>query len=564
MSTSVSGHPGTDGDHGLQLQPTVSWPHTMTVGIPHLVEADLDLVTADGTPPAVWPFDEEEYAYTCLLAGGDYFSVWAVRDPSVVVHRFGGSYGPAQFVVTPKARQAADDGPDSRSLRLTILNPWGVPVNTYPLDVEVRPDGGEPRKGPTGTVPSPGSQQEQPGPADGQGGQARHVPQPPPEPVPDRDEHHRPVPDGATPPTRHDLPPTRNDARPVRSDRPPPGALNEQYGLVVLRRSRSGSLRYDRVPLFGPGAATGSTVGFTVRCLPADDHGTVFAILAESPFDPDAPPRLIAMRSAKVPAATYRLSAELVYPYPGHVRIDGLPVPVRDDPRLWEEIVADVPSRLPAGTGPAHLTGAIEISGDPAMVHQRIARISALFEHVAEASAETASYSVITYGPHSINRNTDRFPEIPATTLVWAAPIESALDTLGGLARHGALPLGYPSAAQLECVLAEFARRLTGREGHPVLVTAGVRPPHPSQTDPETHRIPCPWRHDGLVIRRWLEGNFPGMRFGAIRDSGPEDTLWEQLGSDVTNGGFHAPDFAARLGLTGQPVQLLPLPLLAG
>ena len=51
--------------------------------------------------------------------------------------------------------------------------------------------------------------------------------------------------------------------------------------------------------------------------------------------------------------------------------------------------------------------------------------------------------------------------------------------------------------------------------------------------------------------------------FGAIRDAGREDNLWEQLGRDITNGTFHAPDFAAELRLTGQPVQLLPLPLLA-
>ena len=111
MSAGVNGDPGTDDDHGLQLQPTVSWPRVMTVGRQYLVEVDLNLVTEDGTPPVVWPFDHEEYAYTCLLNGGEDFGLWAVHDASVVVHRFGGSYGPAQFVVTAKASKATDGTP---------------------------------------------------------------------------------------------------------------------------------------------------------------------------------------------------------------------------------------------------------------------------------------------------------------------------------------------------------------------------------------------------------------------------------------------------------------------
>jgi hypothetical protein len=297
----------------------------------------------------------------------------------------------------------------------------------------------------------------------------------------------------------------------------------------------------------------------------SDDYGTVFATFAGSPAAPDAPPRLLVMQSGKVPPGTYELTAELLHPYPGHVRLRGLPVTLRDDPRSWDEIAASVPPRLPPGIGPAHLIAAIEISGDRAMVLRRIERVTELFEHVAGASAEPTSYSVITYGPHHINSNRDTYPEIPVRTLALAVSVEPALDTLGGLAHHGALPRGYPFAAQLECVLAELAGRLTGREGRPVLVTAGARPPHPPRTDPETRHIPCPEHNDGLAIRSWLQDKHSGMGFGAIRDLGPdENNLWQQLGSDVTNGAFYAPDFATRLRLTGQPVQLLPLPLLAG
>jgi hypothetical protein len=557
ISAGVNGDPGTDGDHGLQLQPTVSWPHVMTVGRQYLVEVDLDLVTAAGTAPAVWPFDDEEYAYTCLLNGGEDFSLWAVHDASVVVHRFGGSYGPAQFVVTANAGRGTDDSRDSRSLRLTILNPWGVRIDTFVLGISVRLDDGDPLPEPTVDVLSSGSQN----------GTRPHLPDgrddpvtPPPALPPDLDGQ-----DNLAQQRDHPSEPPTDpgvDPPPFRSDQLATAALTEQYGLVALQRSRSGSLHFDHVPLFGPGADTGYTVSFTVRCLPSDNYGTVFATFAESPTDPDAPPRLLVMQSAEIPPGTYQLTAELLHPYPGHVRFHGLPVTLRDDPRSWDEIMAAVPLRLPAGTGPTHLIAAIEISGEPAMVLRRIQRVTALFEHVAEESAELTSYSVITYGPHHINSNRDTYPEIPVHTLAWAVSVESTLDTLDGLAYHGALPKGYPFAAQVECVLAELANRLTGREGRPVLVTAGARPPHPRHTDPETQYIPCPEHNDGLAIRSWLKGRHPGMGFGAIRDPGREDNLWEQLGSDVTNGPFYAPDFAARLGLTGQPVQLLPLPLL--
>jgi hypothetical protein len=149
-------------------------------------------------------------------------------------------------------------------------------------------------------------------------------------------------------------------------------------------------------------------------------------------------------------------------------------------------------------------------------------------------------------------------------TLEWEATAQSALDTLGALASRGALPKGYPHAAQLECVLAEVANRLTGREGRPVLVTAGARPPHPPFPDAATSIIPCPRRGDGLAILDRLATRYPAMSFCAIRDAGSEDMLWDQLGRDVANGYFYAPDIAARLRLTGQPARILPLPLLGG
>lgn len=131
MNTDASS--GQDVGMTLLLQPRVGWPRQMTVGRRHLVAVDLALVTQDGAP-APWQLPQEEIAYTFELDGGADFDQWVMHDPAVVLHRFGGSYGPAEFVVTPRK-----DG--ERSLWLTIINPRGITIGDHELEVTVVPDG---------------------------------------------------------------------------------------------------------------------------------------------------------------------------------------------------------------------------------------------------------------------------------------------------------------------------------------------------------------------------------------------------------------------------------------
>lgn len=118
----------------LAVEPTVSWRREMVVGRPYLVKVDLRL--ASGSPE--WPYDEEELAFTCMLDGALDFAVEAMEDASVVLHRFGGSYGPAEFVVTP-----VGTGAGTRSLWLTIVSSYGVPVGNAELKTQVRGPGKE-------------------------------------------------------------------------------------------------------------------------------------------------------------------------------------------------------------------------------------------------------------------------------------------------------------------------------------------------------------------------------------------------------------------------------------
>ena len=531
----------------MLLQPSVSWPNEMIVGRRHLVMVDLALVD-ESRLPASWPLADEECAYTCALDGGGDFDLWAVHDAAVVLHRFGGSYGPAEFVVTPQ-------NIGERSLRLTIINQWGVPVGDHELRVHV----------------SPAERLQKDLPPD----------------------HHDADPawQSPTPPAQLDLPSlarrdlvfpataysetadlfadTRSVAATTPQSRPPvpsgrpANRLAEEWNVAGLRRSPSGNLHFNLVPLFAPGAVPGDRFTFTVRCPPADEHGTVFAVVGRLPGDAERL-TLRSVQSAPIPPGTYQVTAELVSVQPGRVRFHGLPVSPRDDPRNWQEIVSAVPHRLRPRVGPNHLITAIEVSGPGDLVAARINAMRQFVAYVAEADFGPLSCTVITYGPHSVNARYEGYPEVPVTTLARADTAAAALSALATLAQRPAAPFGYTAAAQLECVLAELNIQLTGQEGRPVLVVAGGRPPHPWRVEPVSRILPCSRRNDWRIHLGNLVSRHVGMTFGAVHDPDLPDELWLRLGRDAGTAiqHFSAPRFADVLGLTAGDNQLIPLPLI--
>jgi len=561
----------------------------------HLVAVNLALVTED-RKPAPWPLaTEEECVYTCALDGGADFDLWAVDDAAVVLHRFGGSYGPAEFVVTPK------DKPGSRSIWLTIINQWGVPIGEHELRVEVRAaegearpaemDGTEPRKREdlveagtaTGTWDRPEADLRVPG-AEQDGAVRSGSPAAdvtgtdlPGTTRPDRSGVTSP--DFAYPDPLHaftddllaglgfpaDIAPYTGPAAPIEPDEElDPRWLAEWYNVVGLRRSPSGRLHLGLLPLFAPGTPPGERVPFTVRCGQAEEHGTVFAVVAELPNGERRRRQLRSVQSVRVLPGVYQVTAELLYPRPGHVRFHGLPTMPRDDLRRWPEIMATVPRRLADGAGPAHLIAAIEVSGSPGLVSERIDCVRLLVGHVADQADVPVSCSVITYGPHSINVHNHDYPEVPVTALAWADTSDVVIDTLARLARRPAVTGGYAAAAQIECVLAELDGRLTGSEGRPVIVTAGSRPAHPPTVD-ASRIIPCVYRNDWRYYIDRL-ARHAGIAYGAIHDNGFPDALWRFLGNDIGTAidDFSAPEFALALGLTARYAQSLPLPLIDG
>jgi hypothetical protein len=595
----VSTDTSTEQDLGvpLLLQPSVGWPKHMTVGRRHLVAVDLALVRQDGTP-APWQLSQEEITYTFDLDGGADFDQWVVHDPAVVLHRFGGSYGPAEFVVTPRK-----DG--EHSLWLTIINPGGVSIGDHELEVTVIPDGDPER--------ADGAD-----PGEGDGSDAREeklieagVAAPTDHPAADEEmlkdlripaaDQDDPLLTGGHPsppsPTRQDDPDaTRKDfgyadpadanveealiglvrtpadietysgpAAPAEpSEERPATMLAEWYNVMGLRRSPSGNLHLGLLPLFAPGTPPGERVSFTAQCAQTDEYGTVFAVVAELPNGERRHRQLRSVQSARVPPGIYEVTAELLYPDPGHVRFYGLPAMPRDDPRRWSSIMATVPRRLGDGGGPAHLIAAIEISGSPVLVSERIDCVRRLVTYVADQADVPVSYSVLTYGPHSINLHNRDYPEVPVTTLAWADTSDMVVDALARLARRPAVTGGYAAAAQIECVLAELDSRLTGSEGRPVIVTAGGRPAHPRTVD-ASRIIPCIYRNDWRYYIDRL-ARHAGIAYGAIYDNGFPDDLWRFLGNDIGTAidDFSASEFALGLGFTAGYAQFLPLPLIDG
>ncbi len=338
--------------------------------------------------------------------------------------------------------------------------------------------------------------------------------------------------------------------------------LTRWYDLVALNEEAGGRLQTSRLPLFQPGAVSGDRTGpFPVRCAPTDNRGTVFAVVAHGPsVEPFLTSRLhpVQVQSAVVAPGTYWVTALLSRP--GRVRFDGLPAVMSSEQRPLAELLRQVPEELRVLV-PVHLACLIEVSGGRARVRRRIDRLEQLIA-VADAGTRELSVSVISYGPHAIERGV---PDEPATVLARAITADRAIRVLRGLVGRQVPAHEYERAAQTECALNELSRLLSarnGRDGRPVVVTAGGRPPHPPRVDIQSEIIPCPRRVDWSTMIGRLQ-RVPAIRFGALYDPNAIGAIWRGLGRDAiaTVDRVDIPDFARRLGLVKR-TPTVPFPLL--
>ncbi|WTE68442.1 FxSxx-COOH system tetratricopeptide repeat protein [Streptomyces sp. NBC_01615] len=123
----------TDDAPRLLIEPVVEWPRHAETESDYLVTVDLrgPLPAEDGEPSS-WPYPDEEFTFFVTLDGSPHFVCTALNEPSVVLHRFGGTYGEARFRVSTGGETGA------AALWLTVSNQWGVPVRKAELRAEIR------------------------------------------------------------------------------------------------------------------------------------------------------------------------------------------------------------------------------------------------------------------------------------------------------------------------------------------------------------------------------------------------------------------------------------------
>lgn len=116
----------------IPLQPILRFPRVAQVGRTYLLTVD----ARHSLPPEQWPYEQEEYPLTCLLESLPWFDHRPLGEPTLLVHRFGGTYGEIRFQLT--AGEQAGEG----RLRLIFVNESGLPVHTALLP-EIRVERGE-------------------------------------------------------------------------------------------------------------------------------------------------------------------------------------------------------------------------------------------------------------------------------------------------------------------------------------------------------------------------------------------------------------------------------------
>jgi hypothetical protein len=115
----------------LKIRPIINYPRVARTGERYLMTIDIQLAEAG----ASWNYPEEEYEVAFILNTGPYFRYEALdkSKEGVVLHRFGGTYGPAQYVLTANQEEVR-----LGQIGITMINKWGLPIAHVALECEVR------------------------------------------------------------------------------------------------------------------------------------------------------------------------------------------------------------------------------------------------------------------------------------------------------------------------------------------------------------------------------------------------------------------------------------------
>jgi hypothetical protein len=105
----------------LAIKPIVRYPRVAQVGKMYLMTIDLEV-----EPGAEWNYDEEEYPVYCTVES-ELFTTQIIGEPVIVLHRFGGSYGEAKFLLTAAAESRQGN------VKVALINAWGLSIGLFRL-----------------------------------------------------------------------------------------------------------------------------------------------------------------------------------------------------------------------------------------------------------------------------------------------------------------------------------------------------------------------------------------------------------------------------------------------
>ncbi|MCB9129201.1 MAG: tetratricopeptide repeat protein [Ardenticatenales bacterium] len=107
----------------LSVEPVLSYPREAQTGKQYLMTIDFrhNLIGDD------WPYTDEEYPIYCMVDAAPLFTSKPVGGPAVILHRFGGSYGPARFVLTASSSEQVG------TIKVTLVNGERLPMRVLEL-----------------------------------------------------------------------------------------------------------------------------------------------------------------------------------------------------------------------------------------------------------------------------------------------------------------------------------------------------------------------------------------------------------------------------------------------
>jgi tetratricopeptide (TPR) repeat protein len=106
----------------ITVKPIITYPCEAQIGKTYLMTINLQI-----EEEFEWQYDEEDYPIYCTV-DSELFKSKPIGEPVIVLHRFGGSYGEAKFLLTAALE------PGHGKIKIVLINAWGVSIKVVELD----------------------------------------------------------------------------------------------------------------------------------------------------------------------------------------------------------------------------------------------------------------------------------------------------------------------------------------------------------------------------------------------------------------------------------------------